>query len=381
MILFINKRFNNRNGAEKSGSDVVNSIYKSGFPLSLSYIDINNNFDDIDNIKKIKILKSPRLKKSINKISFKELFDFTEGKLFDKIRINKIKSLKISLIIANSLSAESHAKKLANILNIKSCLIVRESPDFYKNPNLSVNRILFFNHIVFVSSNVMNQWTKISPELKLKSEYIPNTVKESSIKKIKSKSKSFFKNKLCFSQNDINVVIVGKFLERKNQNLIINNLDKFYKLNKNIKFHFIGKHFNSYGKKMKSTLKRNKYKKMVALHGFKKNAHEYIYASDYLFLTAIAEASPRVVYESMLLNSIVIASDVGGVSELIDKNKTGYIYERNNIDELIDIFYNSINKKNYITILQNAEKKYFNYFSNQIHKENYKKMLTFLYNN
>ena len=381
MILFINKRFNNRNGAEKSGSDVVNSIYKSGFPLSLLYIDINNNFDDIDNIKKIKILKSPRLKKSINKISFKELFDFTEGKLFDKIRINKIKSLKISLIIANSLSAEYHAKKMANILNVKSCLIVRESPDFYKNPNLSVSRILFFNHIVFVSSNVMNQWIKISPELKLKSEYIPNTVKESLIKKIKSKSKSFFKNKLGFSQNDINVVIVGKFLERKNQNLIINNLDKFYKLNKNIKFHFIGKHFNSYGKKMKSTLKRNKYKKMVALYGFKKNAHEYIYASDYLFLTAIAEASPRVVYESMLLNSIIIASDVGGVSELIDKNKTGYIYKRNNIDELIDIFYNSINKKNYITILQNAEKKYFNYFSNQIHKENYKKMLTFLYNN
>ena len=378
MILFINKRFNNRNGAEKSGSDVVNSIYNSGFPLSLLYIDINNNFDDINNAKKIKILKSPRLKTTVNKISFKELFDFIEGKLFDKRRINKIKSLKISLIIANSLSAEYHAKKLAKILNVKSCLIVRESPDFYKNPKLSVKRILFFNHIVYVSSNVMNQWIEVSPELKLKSEYIPNTIEESSIKKIKSKSKSFLKNKLGFSQNDLNVVIVGKFLERKNQNLIINNLDKFYKLNKNIKFHFIGKHLNSYGKKMKSTLKGNQYKKMVTLYGFKKNVLEYIYASDYLFLTAIAEASPRVVYEAMLLNSIIIASDVGGVSELIDNNETGYICKKNNIDELIAIFDNSINKKNNTTILQNAEKKYFDYFSNQIHKQNYKKLLKFL---
>jgi len=378
MILFINKRFNNRNGAEKSASDVVNSILKTGTALSLLYIDINNNFNNINNLNQIQIFKSPRFKKKILQFTFKEILDFIECKLFDRNRINKIKSLKISLIIANSLSTEFYAKKLASILNVKCCLIVRESPDFYKNPNVSVNRISHFDHIVYVSSNVMEEWIKISPNLKSKSEYIPNTIDESLINKIKTQPKFYYKEKLNFNKNNINIVIIGKFLKRKNQILIIENLNKFYDLNKNIKFHFIGKYFNSYGKKMRSILKKNKYKKMVFLYGFQKNVHEYIYASDYLILTALAEASPRVVYEAMLLNSIIIASDVGGVSELIDNNKTGYIYKKNNINSLIYNLKKSLNSNNINSIIQNSEKKYFNLFSNQIHQKNYKKLLMFL---
>ena len=45
MILFINKRFNNRNGAEKSGIDVVNSLLKANASLALLYIDINDDND------------------------------------------------------------------------------------------------------------------------------------------------------------------------------------------------------------------------------------------------------------------------------------------------------------------------------------------------
>ena len=206
MILFINKRFNNRNGAEKSGSDVVNSILKTGVKLALLYIDINNNFKDINNINQIQILKSPRFKNTIKKFTFKEILDFTECKLFDRSRINRIKSLKISLIIANSLSAEFYAKKLALMLNVKCCLIVRESPDFYKNPNVSVNRISFFDHIVYVSSNVMKEWINISPKLKSKSEYIPNTIEESLINNIKIQPKSYFKEKLNFKKANINIV-------------------------------------------------------------------------------------------------------------------------------------------------------------------------------
>tara|TARA_Y100001968_G_C19450968_1_gene768573 strand:+ start:1626 stop:2771 length:1146 start_codon:yes stop_codon:yes gene_type:complete len=375
MILFINKRFNNRNGAEKSGIDVVNSMLKANASLALLYIDYYNNFNDINDINQLKIIKAPKFKTSIEKKSLKEIFDYLESKIFDKNRIKKIISLNINFIIANSLSAEFYAKKISEKLNVKCCLIVRESPDFYKNPIKTVKRINFFNQLVFVSSIVMEQWISIKPELKLKSIYIPNTINEKYIDKIIVKPKLFYKNKLNFNPDNINIVIVGKFLTRKNQSLILDNLNQFYNLNKKIKFHFIGKHLNSYGEKIKKKLKKNTYKNIVHLYGFKKNALEYIYASDYLILTALAEASPRVIYEAMLLKTLVIASNVGGTAELIKNNKTGYLYENNNIEELLLKLSNSLDTKNNKTIVQDANQLYYNSFSNQIHQKNYKKLL------
>ena len=60
--------------AEKSGSDVVNSLLKANARLALLYIDINNNFNDIINYKNISILKSPLYKLKINTFSFKEIY-------------------------------------------------------------------------------------------------------------------------------------------------------------------------------------------------------------------------------------------------------------------------------------------------------------------
>ena len=113
-------------------------------------------------------------------------------------------------------------------------------------------------------------------------------------------------------------------------------------------------------------------------YGFKKNVLEYIYASDYLILTALAEASPRVIYEAMILKTLVISSNVGGVSELIEHGKTGYLYKNNNIEELLLHFNSSLNSIKNNTLMDNANKLYYNSFSNEIHQKNYKKLLKLL---
>ena len=62
MILFISKSYNNRNGAARSGIDVVKSIIKADAQLGLLYVNSNNNFKEIPNYNKIPILRSPRFK-------------------------------------------------------------------------------------------------------------------------------------------------------------------------------------------------------------------------------------------------------------------------------------------------------------------------------
>ena len=55
MILFINKRYNNRNGAARSGIDVVNSLIKANASLVLLYVNSSNNFQEISNHKNLSI--------------------------------------------------------------------------------------------------------------------------------------------------------------------------------------------------------------------------------------------------------------------------------------------------------------------------------------
>ena len=378
MILFISKSYNNRNGAARSGIDVVKSIVKADAQLGLLYVNSNNNFKEIPNYNKIPILRSPRFKSKLNKFNTSNIKSYIEGKIFDNYRINKIKSLDIKFIIANSLSAEPYAKNLSKILSVKSCLIVRESTEFYANPKKTSNRINYFDYVVFVSSNVMKKWISIAPELENKSTYIPNTINQLSINNVITQSKNYFKNKLHFSDKEVNLVVVGKFIDRKNQNLIISNLNKFTKADKKIKFHFIGKNLNSYGQKMKNILRQSSYKEMVSLYGFRKNILEYIYAADCLLLTANAEASPRVIYEAMALKTIVIASDIDGVPELIKDNETGYLYKKNDIDDLFLKMKESLSSNETNNIVESAYRHYHQTFSNQIHEKNYKKLLNLL---
>ena len=85
----------------------------------------------------------------------------------------------------------------------------------------------------------------ILPSLNSKSTYIPNTIEESSIRSVINHSKDTFRHKLNFKNELFNVVVIGRLMERKNQNLVINNLDKYKTLNKKIHFHFIGRNFTS----------------------------------------------------------------------------------------------------------------------------------------
>ena len=376
MILFISKYYNNRSGAAQSGLDVVRSISKSYNKISLLYIKSYNKklIKECDSLKNLSIEKSPifqpRIGKNISSIS-----KYLESILFDKYRIKKIKKLNSSIVIANSLSSQIIAQKICQQLNLKSCIIIRESPQFYSNPKITIKRILFFDHIIFVSKNVMEDWSQYSKKLKSKSTYIPNTIYNENIPKILKQKKIHYRKKLGFKEDRFIISIIGKFMNRKNQQLIFNNIKKLKSINKKIQFIFIGKYFNSYGLKMKKKLSKND-GNFIHMIGHKKNILEYIYGSDCLLVTSKSEASPRVIYESMILKTPVIASEIDGIPELVQHNKTGLLFSNNNIEEMcnqIDILINS-GISNRLT--DEASKLYNKKFSNQNHENQYKEFLS-----
>ena len=164
-------------------------------------------------------------------------------------------------------------------------------------------------------------------------------------------------------------------MNRKNQQLIFNNIKKLKSINKKIQFIFIGKYFNSYGLKMKKKLSKND-GNFIHMIGHKKNILEYIYGSDCLLITSKSEASPRVIYESMILKTPDIASVIDGIHELVQHNKTRLLFSNNNIEEMCNQINTLINSGISNRLTDEASKLYNKKFSNQNHAKQYKVFLS-----
>ena len=74
----------------------------------------------------------------------------------------------------------------------------------------------------------------------------------------------------------------------------------------------------------------------VKLIGFQNNLPPILKASDYVIMPSRQEGMPNVVMESMALGKSVLAAKVNGVSELMDHNRTGYIFDPMKVKPIVD---------------------------------------------
>jgi len=89
--------------------------------------------------------------------------------------------------------------------------------------------------------------------------------------------------------------------------------------------------------------------KNITFHGFVSNIDEMINKSDILILPSYQEAFPFVILEAMSRGKIVIATNVGGIPEIIIDKRNGFLIKANNTDDIIKIL-NYI-KKNDVSVI------------------------------
>ena len=95
-----------------------------------------------------------------------------------------------------------------------------------------------------------------------------------------------------------------------------------------------------------------------------------------LVLSSLSEGLPRVLMEAMALEKSVIASDVGGIPELIKDNENGFLFEKSNSDELVKKLRVLLNNRDLaIRMGQKGKKIIENKFSNEKYIENYISMI------
>lgn len=173
-------------------------------------------------------------------------------------------------------------------------------------------------------------------------------------------SKFYLKNE---NKEEKRIIYCSRFDKDKGWDDYIEAASILLAKDKEYKFTMIG-----YGKETNNVielLNRNKIFDRVELIVNPKQsliAQKYAESDVFIFPTRLPESLGLVALEAMSCGLVTIASEVGAIPEYVVNNKTGFLYEKGNIEELVERieFYFSLDKENKeymkMAVLEMAEK-------------------------
>ena len=344
-INYITRSLGKPNGASQSALDVLVALSSTRHMVNLIYIDSQNTPSSLDGviIKTKNIFQGPTCKK-FPKLSHirtitKNTIRWIDSKVNDRLRVNKLlKHTEPNLTLVNGLGADRYWDRIRKNMtsNQNTILIVRESPRHFtnhddKNIINNIKEILNkYDYIIFVSDILRYEWNKISGIEPNRTFYIPNCAHENKTNHLLSISKQKIIGNLEYNYDMFNILCIGSIQHRKGQDIIINIADEIHNIHDRINIYFVGPVLDKrFLKLLKEQMKNLKKKNRTFILGPRSNALEYIYGADMLIVPSRAEAFQRTILESMALGTPTIASDVDGINEQLNDNKSGFFF---NID-------------------------------------------------
>ncbi|MBO7719375.1 MAG: glycosyltransferase family 4 protein [Methanosphaera sp.] len=158
----------------------------------------------------------------------------------------------------------------------------------------------------------------------------------------------FERKKTTKDYDCIDFTYIGSLGKHKGVDTLINAFKEID--DENIRLHLIGKGYDE--EEFKQLAGEDK---RIIFHGFVDNRKikEYYRLSNVIIIPSICyDNSPLVIYESFTTATPVIGSNIGGIPELIDDGKNGYLFEAGDVQDLKDKLLKIINDKNSLIELE-----------------------------
>ncbi len=283
-----------------------------------------------------------------------------------------------NILYINSWSAINTPNTIKNADLFKKVCIVRGSPEsfiyqsFETDKNEAVQNaadyLEQFDNLIYVSENGLKDWSKILKN-KIDSFYLPNSINEYEINKVKLISPKDAALKLGFDSAFYNIVVVGSVQKRKAQDILLKVIKDFLVIKPNLKLHIVGVVSKTWGgDEIYNEIINSEYADKFVFHGHSDEVVMFMQAADLCIFTSHAEAFPRTVAEYMALGKPILAADVSGVSEMIKDGENGYLYnslEPSTLTEAFRKIESNETEKN--RLASNARESYWNIFSKRIH--------------
>lgn len=159
---------------------------------------------------------------------------------------------------------------------------------------------------------------------------------------------------LNLKNDDFVILISGRLEKQKGHSFFIKSMQNILKSKKNIKLLIIGDgNLKGEIQNLITELDLNEY---IILAGFQKNTEEYIEICDMVAVPSLWEGFGLVILEGMIKRKPVLASNTGGIPEIISDGINGILFESENEKSLQEKFldlYESIREsKNEIDIIK-----------------------------
>ncbi len=263
------------------------------------------------------------------------------------ILTKKIKKTGVDIIHTNSFSVTygyliSKKLKVPHVWHIRE--FMEEDHQITHLNNKKISEYTKNSYAIYISDVIKN---KFEFRYQFKRSYlIYNKIEYDNMYK---------KEKAFYSDNKCNIIIVGTLSKNKGHMDAI----KLIEMNSNIgkykmTLYIVGD--GPYKKELIGYVKRKKIKNIDFL-GHRNDVINLRKKMDIALMCSRNEALGRVTVEAQYYENLVIGANCGCTPYIIRNNKTGYLYEINNIDELYKIVEKAIvNKKETKKIIENAKK-------------------------
>ena len=258
-----------------------------------------------------------------SRLSYLIIYIFSFIPLLKLIKKNKNEILIAHLITSLPLS-------LAIIFNIKTKLILRISG----YPKLNFIRYFLWklsnfkiSYITCPSQALLEKLKNINLFDKKKLTYLPDAI--ININEIKSQLFEKKKKEIKY------ILAVGRLTKQKNFTYLINEFDKFLKVNKNFKLIILGE--GDEKEKLKNICKSRKITDHVEFKGQVNNVYSYMKQASVFVLSSLWEEPGFVIIEAGFCNLFVISSDCeNGPIEFLNNGEGGILFESNKENSLFN---------------------------------------------
>lgn len=283
---------------------------------------------------RVKVIIAPVLKLYRNIFTVKNTINFFKD-LKESIKVvdSLNKEYKFDIIYSNTLAVLLGAiytkkRKIKHIWHVHEIIV---HPRIIASifPKLLKN---YSDLIICNSKATMRNLTNREPKLNNKSRVIYNGLDIPTIKEI-----NISKEEFGFNKKDIIITLVGRISRLKGHNWLLNTFkNKFF--NSDIKLLFVGSPVidqEFYLIEIEEFISKNNLSNKVTILPFTSNLNPIWSITDIAIMPSTeAESFGLVALEAMLFKKPVIASNLGGLREIVKNNETGFLVEPNNEIEL-----------------------------------------------
>ena len=190
------------------------------------------------------------------------------------------------------------------------------------------------SYLIAISKLVKQYLINRNPSYEKITEVIYNGI---NFDKIKYKLSNWEILKLRSENNidsdDFVISVIGRLDKQKGHLIFLESVKEIIHQNKKIKILLIGD--GSLREQIEIFIKENNLSSQVIMKGFQPDSEPYIEISDLICVPSLWEGFGLVIIEGMIKRKIILASDVGGIPEIIEDGKTGFLFDPQNKTELI----------------------------------------------